>query len=156
MCARFVRAHFFFESVMATFLIKTEPSEFSYGDLVRAGRTVWSGVRNAGALIHMRAARRGDEAFVYHTGGERAIVGLARIATDPYEDPADPGRNDRGEPKSAVFDLEPVRAAATPVALASIRSDGRFKDFALVRFSRLSVMPVPGPLDRVLRGLAGL
>jgi predicted RNA-binding protein with PUA-like domain len=141
---------------MATFLLKTEPTTWSYDDLVREKGTVWDGVTNNAALIHIRAARKGDEAFIYHTGDEKQIVGLARIASNPYEDPANPGRNARGEPKLAVFDLKPLRKARTPVTLARLRADNRFADFALIRQSRLSVMPVPEKLDRILRQMAGL
>jgi predicted RNA-binding protein with PUA-like domain len=94
--------------------------------------------------------------LIYHTGDERAIVGLARVARGAYEDPTKPGVNDAGEPKFAVVDLEPVRAAATALTLASIKADARFKDFALVTHSRLSVMPVPAGVDKALRRLAGV
>ena len=103
---------------MPTFLLKTEPSEFAFADLVATKRAAWDGVTNAAALIALRSMRKGDEALIYHTGLEKAIVGLARIATNPYEDPARPGTNDRGEPRFAVVDLAPVAAAPTPVPLA--------------------------------------
>ncbi len=116
---------------------------------------MWDGVTNAAALIHLRAMKSGDEAFIYHTGDEKAIVGLARVTKGGYEDPRQPGKNDRGEPKFAVVDLKPLKAARAAVTLAQIKSDKRFKDFALVTQSRLSVMPVPAELDVVLRSLAG-
>ncbi len=141
---------------MTTYLFKTEPDEFSWDDLVRAGRAPWDGVANNAALIHLRACRPGDEVFIYHTGAERRIVGVARVAGDPYEDPSKPGVNAAGEPKFAVVDVEPIRPAPRPVALAAIKADPRFARFALVTQSRLSVMPVPAPLDRAIRTMAGL
>ncbi len=141
---------------MPTFLVKTEPSDYSFADLVRDKKCVWSGVSNPAALINLRAVRKGDDVLVYHTGDEKAIVGLARAASDPYEDPKKPGQNDKGEPKFAVVDLVPVRAVKTPVALAAVKSDRRFAGFLLVTRGRLSVMRVEPPFDRALRGLAGL
>ncbi len=141
---------------MPTFLLKTEPGDFAFDDLVAKKRVTWDGVTNAAALIALRSMRQGDEALVYHTGEEKAIVGLARIASDPYEDPARPGRNDRGEPRFAVVDLTPIAAAPTPVPLARIKGDARFAKFPLVAQGRLSVMPVPAALDKVLRAWAGL
>lgn len=141
---------------MATFLLKTEPGDYSWDDLKRDKTTTWDGVSNAAARSYIRKARKGDEAFIYHTGDQRRIVGLAKITSDPYEDPAEPGTNARGEIAAPVFDLKPVRAAPNAVTLAEIKADARFSDFALVRQSRLSVMEVPAPLDRALRKMAGL
>ena len=98
----------------------------------------------------------GDEVFIYHTGDERAIVGLAKVTKGPYEDPRRPGTTPEGKPKFAVVNIKLVRAAPKPVTLATIKADRRFKDFALVRQSRLSVMMVPPSLDALLRKLAGL
>lgn len=141
---------------MATFLLKTEPDSYSWDDLVRDKKTVWDGVSNAAARSHIRKVRKGDECFVYHTGDERRIVGLAKAASDPYEDPGEPGENSRGEVAAPVFDLKPVRPAPTPVTLAEIKADSRFDEFVLVRQSRLSVMEVPPALDRALRKMCGL
>lgn len=141
---------------MTTFLLKTEPGEFAFDDLVRDKSAVWEGVSNPAALKHLRAAAKGDEAFIYHTGDERQIVGLARVSRASYEDPARPGLTPDGEPKFAVVDLVPVRAAKTPLTLAAIKADARFSAFELVRQSRLSVMPVPTALDKVIRSLTGL
>jgi len=121
---------------MNRWLLKTEPSTYSYADLVRERRTTWDGVANPSALSHLRAMRKGDEAFVYHTGDEKAIVGIARVASDAYPDPK------LSDPKRVVVDLEPVRPLEAPVTLATVKADKRFADFALVRISRLSVMPV--------------
>ena len=141
---------------MATLLLKTEPGDYSFADLQHDKRTVWSGVANPVALKNLRAARKGAEAFIYHTGDEKQIVGLAAVVSEPYEDPKSPGKTPEGEPKFAVVDLKPLRAAKTPLTLAQIKADERFKDFALVRQSRLSVMPVPPELDAAIRALTGL
>lgn len=105
-------------------LFKTEPSDYSFEDLVREGRTRWEGVRNPQALIHLRTVRKGDPVMIYHTGSVKAIVGLARAAT-------------------GAVDLIPDRPLARPVTLAEIRKQPRLKTLDLVRNSRLSVMPVP-------------
>lgn len=139
---------------MTTYLLKTEPSVFSYADLVRDKKATWDGVANPAALIFLRNMRKGDEAFIYHTGDERAIVGLAAVVSDPYEDPKSPGLTKDGLPRAAVVDLKPRRAAASPVTLDVMKSDARFKGFELLRLPRLSVMPVPGEIDRLVRELA--
>lgn len=135
---------------MAVFLLKTEPTEYSFADLVRDGVTVWSGVKAPAAQLALRSAKKGDEAFIYHTGSEKQIVGLARVVRGPFPDPADK------EGKRVAVELKPVRAAKAPVTLAGIKADKRFKDFALVKQGRLSVMAVPEPLARVLREWAGV
>ena len=121
---------------MSRWLLKTEPSTYAFADLVRDGRTTWDGVSNPAALGHLRAMKKGDEALVYHTGDEKAAVGIARVASDPYPDPR------QKDPRLVVVDLEPVRALPRPVTLKAVKADPRFADFALVRISRLSVMPV--------------
>jgi hypothetical protein len=103
-----------------------------------------------------QASPIGDSALIYHTGDAKAIVGLAKVTKSAYEDPAQPGLNDEAKPKAPVVDLAPVKAAKSPVTLAAIKADKRFADFALVKSSRLSVMPVPADLDKILRTLAGL
>ena len=117
-------------------LLKTEPSTYSFADLLRDRRTTWDGVSNPAALINLRAMRKDDEALIYHSGDEKAVVGLARLASDPYPDPK------LTDPRRVVVDLVPVRSLATPITLSAIKADRRFKDFALVRIPRLSVMPV--------------
>lgn len=134
---------------MAQWLLKTEPSEYSFADLQRDGKTAWTGITSAAALIHMRSARKGDEALIYHTGDEKRIVGLAQIASDPYPDPK------AGDPKLVAFDIKPVRALAKVVELKAIKADPRFKEFGLVRISRLSVMPVPDAMWAALMKMAG-
>lgn len=136
---------------MAYWLLKTEPGDYAYSDLERDGGTVWDGVRNNLALKHMRKMRAGDRALIYHTGKEKAVVGVAEISSDTYPDP------EGDDERIVVFDLRPERSLGRPVTLAEIKADPRFRDFALVRISRLSVMPVPAPLwQRILKlGQAG-
>lgn len=141
---------------MATFLLKTEPGTYSFGDLVREKRCVWDGVTNNAALGHLRTMRAGDMVYIYHTGDEKAIVGLAKVVKEAYEDPKHPGLNAKGEAKFAVVELAPERAARTPVTLAALKGDARFAAFALVRQGRLSVMPVDQEIDAALRTMCGL
>jgi len=130
---------------MARWLVKTEPDDYAYADLARDGHGVWDGVRNTTALQHLRRFAPGDEVLVYHTGKERRIVGLARVADSPYPDPAS------DDPRHVVVDLAPVRHLARPVTLAEIKADPACAGFDLVRIPRLSVMPVPDALwDRLL------
>lgn len=121
---------------MKKWLLKTEPGTYSFSDLAREGHTCWDGVSNPVALGHLRAMQKGDEAFFYHTGAEKAIVGVARIVSDPYPDPK------LDDPRRVVVDVAPVRSLDHPVTLAAVKADPRFRDFALVRIGRLSVMPV--------------
>ena len=121
---------------MASFLFKTEPSEYAFADLVRDRRTTWSGVRNPTALIHLRSVKRGDTVVIYHSGKDKAAIGLAKVATAPYADPT------LDDPRHVVVDLTPVRAFGKPVPLAAFRADPILKSTELVRISRLSVMPL--------------
>jgi predicted RNA-binding protein with PUA-like domain len=120
---------------MAGWLLKTEPSEYSYDDLEREGRTVWDGVRNPVALRHLAEIRAGDACLIYHTGTARAVIGVGEAASDAYPDPANPAL--------ALVDITPVRRLARPVPLAEIKADPRFARWELTRVPRLSVMPVP-------------
>ena len=121
---------------MANWLVKEEPEHYSYDALVRDGKTVWAGVRNPLAQKHLRSIRKGDRIFYYHTGKEKAVVAVARAASDAYDDPGD------SDGKLAVVDVVPDRKLARPVTLKEIKADAAFASFALVRMSRLSVMPV--------------
>lgn len=143
---------------MTTWLLKSEPHVYSYDDLVRDKRTHWDGVTSAPAQKHMRSIQKGDEAFIYHSGDEKRIVGLAKIVRGAYVDPEHEGETiaSTGEPKFVLFDLAPKQAAATPVPLAKVKGDAGFADFPLVKQARLSVMPVPPELEKVLREWAGL
>jgi predicted RNA-binding protein with PUA-like domain len=118
------------------FLFKEEPTHYSYDDLVREKKTRWSGVRNPLAQKHLRSVKKGDAIFYYHTGDEKAVVAIAKAAGDAYPDPADKTG------KLSAVDVVPVKKLRRPVTLAEIKAKPAFKDFPLVRISRLSVMPV--------------
>ena len=120
---------------MAYFLAKTDPTTYSIDDLERDETTVWDGVRGAAALLAIRAMHPGDEVLIYHSQGETAIVGLARVVSEPRIDPNDP--------KSWVVDLAFIRRLEQPVTLREIKESHLFDDWALVRQSRLSTMNVP-------------
>jgi predicted RNA-binding protein with PUA-like domain len=132
---------------MADWLVKSDPDTYGLGDLERDGKTTWDGVANAVALKHIRAIRKGDRVLVYHSGGDKAIVGIGHAASD--------GRDDPRDPKLAVFDLAFDRRLQRPVTLQAIKADARYAEWALVRQSRLSVMPVPAALWKPLLVLAG-
>jgi predicted RNA-binding protein with PUA-like domain len=117
-------------------LFKEEPTHYSFDELVRDRNTVWSGVKNPLAQKHLRSVRKGDRIFYYHTGNEKAVVGIAKALGDAYPDPKDKTG------KQAVVDVAPSRKLPRPVTLAEIKADPAFKTFPLVRISRLSVMPV--------------
>ena len=117
-------------------LFKEEPSNYSFDALVKDTKTTWSGVKNPLAQKHLRSVTKGDRVFYYHTGDEKSIVGIAKALGDAYPDPED------ATGKAHVVDIGPVKKLARPVTLAEIKADAAFKDFALVRISRLSVMPV--------------
>jgi predicted RNA-binding protein with PUA-like domain len=134
---------------MALWLLKTEPDDYSFERLLEDRKAVWDGVENALALKHMRTARKGDRALIYHTGDVRAAVGIAKLTSDPYADPK------AGDPKLVVFDVSPERALARPVTLAQVKADPKLETFDLVRNSRLSVMPVSDAQWKMLLALAG-
>ena len=117
-------------------LFKEEPSNYSFDALMKDKKTVWSGVKNPLAQKHLRAVKKGDAIFYYHTGDEKSVVGIARAIGDAYPDP-----NDKSG-KASVVDVAPVKKLPRPVTLAEIKADKAFADFPLVRISRLSVMPV--------------
>lgn len=141
---------------MPTWLIKSEPGEYSYDDLVRDKKAPWTGVTNPAAQKHMRSIAKGDEILFYHTGSEKRIAGLGKVVRAAYLDPEKPETLVSGEPKFVLFDVAPVKAATKPCTLADFKADKRFDGYALVREPRLSVMPVPAKLDTILRGMAGL
>lgn len=130
-------------------LLKTEPGEYSYGDLERAGATVWDGVGNALALKYLRMMQAGDLAFIYHTGDEKQIVGIATVTRGGYPDP----KSD--DPRAAAVDLRPKQKLAKPVTLTALKRRQDFADFELVRLGRLSVMPVSAARWQELLALAG-
>jgi predicted RNA-binding protein with PUA-like domain len=129
-------------------LFKEEPSHYSYDDLVRDGKTSWTGVRNPLAQKHLRSVRKGDRIFFYHTGDEKSVVGIARAVSDAYPDPADKAGT------LYAVDVGPVKKLKAPVRLAAIKADTFFASFALVRMSRLSVMPVTDDEWARIEGMA--
>lgn len=117
-------------------LLKTEPSVYSFADLEREGKTVWDGVSNNAALKNMRAMKKGDLALIYHTGDEKAAVGIAEVIRAPYLDPK------QNDPKLVVIDIKPKKRLPKPVPLAEVKKQKALANFDLVRLPRLSVMPV--------------
>jgi len=134
---------------MARFLVKTEPSTYSFAVLQRDKRTVWDGVSNPVALRNLATIRRGDTVVVYHTGDEKQAVGLAVAVSDAYPDPK------LKNPKRTVVDLAPDRPLHAPVTLASVKADAVLKATDLARLPRLSVMPFTEPQFQRLLKLAG-
>ncbi len=124
---------------MSYWLFKTDPDTYSWHDLVKASKEMWDGVANPLALKNLRAVRKGDQVFIYHTGSEKSVIGIARAVSDGY-----------GEP--AVVDLSPEKPLNHPVSLSEIKSNPKLKSWDLVRLGRLSVMPVSsGQWNEVLR-----
>jgi predicted RNA-binding protein with PUA-like domain len=119
---------------MAQWLMKSEPGTYSWDDLVRDGRTGWDGVRNNAARLHLRAMKRGDQALFYHSGEERAVVGIMAIAGA--------GKPDGEDGSWVKVPVKPVRALARPVTLAAIKAEPKLAKMELIRQSRLSVAPV--------------
>ncbi len=121
---------------MAIWLLKTEPSVYSYADLERDETTMWDGVTNNQALQNLRLTKEGDTALIYHTGDEKRIVGVASVARGFYVNP------ELDDPKLAVCDVKASRQLEKPVTLAQIKAHPDLSDWALVKNSRLSVVPV--------------
>ena len=119
---------------MAHWLMKSEPGTYSWDDLLRDGATEWDGVRAPAARLHLKAMQRGDEAFFYHSGDERQVIGIMRVTREAAPDPKDPDW--------VSVAVEPVRPLDKPVTLKQIKADARLAAMELVRQSRLSVSPV--------------
>ncbi len=136
---------------MATqhWLVKQEPDAYAWSAFVADGRTAWTGVRNFQARNHLRAMRRGDLVLYYHSNAGREIVGVARVAREHYPDPT------AAEGDWSVVDLEPVQPLPRPVTLAQIKEDAALRAIALVRQSRLSVLPVTSAQFRRVLALGG-
>ncbi len=117
-------------------LFKTEPSSYAYDQLERDGKTVWDGVKNPVARKHIAAVKRGDQVLIYHTGDEKAVIGIAQALSDGYPDPQ------QTDARAAVVDLAPVARLQRPVTLAELKQRPSLKEFPLVRLPRLSAMPV--------------
>ncbi len=132
----------------ARWLFKSDPDTYSFFDLERDRKTVWDGVSNNLALKHLRGVRKGDSVLIYHTGDEKAVVGLAEVASDPCPDPK------QKDPRLAVVDLAARQRLARPVRLDEIKKQAALKSFDLVRLPRLSVMPVSDAQWNVIMKLA--
>jgi predicted RNA-binding protein with PUA-like domain len=127
-------------------LVKQEPSSYSWTDFVRDGKTAWTGVRNFTARNNLRAMRKGDLAFFYHSVTEKAVVGIAQVAREAYPDPT------AKEGDWSAVDLAPEKALSKPVGLEEIKRNSKLKEMALLRLSRLSVQPVAkAQFDEILR-----
>ena len=141
-------AHAGLESLVMNWLFKEEPTNYSYDDLARDGKTSWTGVRNPVAQRNLRGVKKGDKIFFYHTGDEKSVVGICRAAGDAYADPVDKTG------KLFAVDVEPVKKLKSPVTLAAIKADKRFASFPLTRQPRLSVMPVPPEEWEIIVGMS--
>ena len=132
---------------MAQWLMKSEPASYGWADLVRDGATEWDGVRNNAARLHLRAMKPGDEAFLYHSMSDKAVVGIMRIVREGQPDPKDSNW--------VSVRVEPVRALSRPVTLVEIKAEPRLAKMELIRQSRLSVAPVRNDEWTIVLGLAG-
>jgi predicted RNA-binding protein with PUA-like domain len=133
---------------MAYWLIKSEPSAYSWEQLVKDKRTSWTGVRNAQAAINLKAMKPGDRCFFYHSNDGKEIVGIAEIVKAAYPDPTDK------DGKAVTVDVKPIGPVKAPVTLAAIKADSKLKDFGLVRQSRLSVVPVSAEQWKLISKMA--
>ena len=131
---------------MAYWLLKTEPSDYSFDDLVRDGQSAWTGVKNALAQKHLREMKPGDELLIYHTGDVKAVVGRGKVVAAAYADPTDKAA------KFVAVDVAPGKPLARPVPLREIKGEKAFKEWGLVKIGRLSVVPTTkSQFDRVLQ-----
>ena len=135
---------------MAYWLFKSEPEAYPWDELVAEGSDYWDGVRNYQAANNMKAMKRGDRAFFYHSGKTREIVGVVEVVKEYYPDHTDPSG------RFGMVDIAAVKPLAKPVSLSAIKSDPRLHDLALVRQSRLSVMPVGDEHWRILCAMGGI
>lgn len=121
---------------MKNWLFKTEPGDYNFENLLAEGTTIWDGITNNWALKNLKEARAGDRVLIYHTGKEKKVAGLAEITRSPYPDPA------QSDAKLIVVDIKPLVKLQGEISLAKLKADPKFSDFMLVKFSRLSVIPV--------------
>ena len=133
---------------MAYWLLKTEPDCYSWDNLVQDKKTTWDGVTNALALKHLRTVRKGDLALIYHTGKERAAIGIAEVTSAPHADPKEQ------DDKLVVVDIRPRKKLASAVGLDVIKADKAFAGWDLLRISRLSIVPVPPAMWKRIEALA--
>jgi predicted RNA-binding protein with PUA-like domain len=134
---------------MARWLVKSEPNTYSYDRLVRDGRTVWDGVRNNAAALHLKAMSVGDEVLFYHSQEGLAVVGIAEVAREAFLDPSDPAG------RFVAVELVPVQALPKPVTLAAMKAEPALAGMAMIRQSRLSVSPVTDEEWAVILRMAG-
>ena len=134
---------------MSYWLVKSEPSVYSYEHLEKDGQTVWNGVRNYAARLHLRGMKKGDEVLYYHSMESLEIVGIAKVSKEAYQDPT------TEDDKWVAVDIKPYKKLKKPVSLDQIKKDKRLKEMALVRISRLSVQPVTEKEWKVVMELAG-
>lgn len=128
---------------MNYWLMKSEPSTYSWTDLQKDKKTGWDGVRNFTARNNLKAMKKGDLAFIYHSNEDKAIIGIAKIIKEAYPDPKDKDW--------VLVDIAPERQLKNPVSLAQVKADKRFADMVLVKVSRLSVQPVkPEEFDMIV------
>jgi predicted RNA-binding protein with PUA-like domain len=137
---------------MAYWLLKTEPEEYSWDDLTKkaAKGDAWTGVRNFTARNHLKAMRKGDRVFIYHTGDEKQVVGVAEVVRESYPDPTD---------EKSVFlsvDVKALDPLPQPVTLAAVKADKKLADMALVKYGRLSVQPVTDAEWKIVCKMGGL
>jgi predicted RNA-binding protein with PUA-like domain len=131
---------------MNYWLVKQEPTTYSYDVLEKDEKTAWDGVHNNLALKHIRSMKKGDMAFFYHTGDEKQVVGIIQIITNPYPNPKEDDK------RFVVMDVKPLSRLKRPVTLDEIKKDNKFKEWELLNISRLSVMPVPKNLwDEIIK-----
>ena len=129
-------------------LFKTEPSVYSYQQLVKDKKTMWDGVKNNLALKNLKDIKKGDEIIIYHTGDEKAAVGIARALGSAYPDPS------QKNPRMLVVDIEAVKVLPRPVTLAEVKANKKLANFDLVRLSRLSIMKVSDDQWETMEGMA--
>jgi len=134
---------------MAYWLVKSEPSAYSWEQFQKEGQTFWNGVRNYAARNHLKAMKKGDEVFFYHSNEGLEIVGIAKVVKEAYQDPT------TDDEAWVVVDLKPVKKLKTPVSLQQIKGEKRLKDMALLRLSRLSVQPVTDEEWKVVMDMSG-
>ena len=134
---------------MAYWLVKSEPSAYSWDQFQKEGQTFWNGVRNYAARNHLKAMKKGDEVFFYHSNEGLDIVGIAKVVKEAYQDPT------TDDDAWVVVDLKPVKKLKTPVSLQQIKGEKRLKDMALLRLSRLSVQPVTEEEWEVVMEMSG-
>ena len=134
---------------MNYWLVKSEPSTYSWEQLVKDKKTTWDGVRNYAARIHLRAMKNGDEVLFYHSNEGMEIVGIAKVDKEAYQDPTTEDTN------WVAVDLKPYKKLKKPVSLTQIKADKRLKEMALVRIGRLSVQPVTEKEWKIIMEMAG-